>query len=98
MWKGHKSIFGAFSPMNMNAHSVAVDIGNLKVKDLLQSKPAGVNRRQKDIIVKCFNLWQNTVDCNSSIFRGSTVNVPPGQEDFSSAPALGSQLSPQLLS
>ena len=61
MWKGHNSIFGAFTPMDMNPHSVAVDIGNLKVKGLLQSKPAGIYHGQTDIIVKGFNLLQDTV-------------------------------------
>jgi len=38
--KGDVSVFGAFSAMNMDAHTMAVDIGDLEMQGLIQPETA----------------------------------------------------------
>ena len=49
---GDVAVFGAFSPVDMNQLTHAVDIGQLQIESFLKTKSAGVDGGKKDIVVE----------------------------------------------
>ena len=48
--------------MDVNKHSLGVDIGDLQVQRFLETKPAGVDRRKENVVVEGTEVMQNLED------------------------------------
>ncbi len=48
--------------MDVNEHSLGVDIGDLQVQRFLETEPAGVDRRKESVVVEGSDMSQNPED------------------------------------
>jgi hypothetical protein len=86
----HIAILGTLSAVDMDHHTVAVNIGDFEVETFVKSEAAGVDGGKIDVIVEGFDLVQNASDFFSAENRGEasfglgsedTENVPVSLED-----------------
>ena len=60
--KRNKSVFGPLSSVDVDQHSILVNIGDLKKECLLKAKTAGIDGCQKCFVVRCSDMAKNSVD------------------------------------
>ena len=57
--QGDVSVYGAFSPVDVDQHSVFVDVGDFQIESFLKPQAAGIDGCQIGVIVKCLNLVED---------------------------------------
>ncbi len=62
MWKRDIAVFGSFAPVDMDHHTLAVNIGNLQAQCFRKSQTTGIYRGQKGIVVEGSNVIQYSED------------------------------------
>lgn len=62
LWERDVSIFCPFPPMDMDHQPITINIGDLKVKRFTESQPTGIDCAEKDVIVKSFDVIENSKD------------------------------------
>ena len=60
--QGNKAIFTPLSSMNVDHHSLAIDVRDLQIQRLLKPESTGVDRGQIDIVVEGFDLGKDSVN------------------------------------
>ncbi len=70
--------------MNVDHHSLGIDIGYLQVEGFLESESAGIDRGQVGVVVKGMDPGQNPVDFLSG--------QDTGQPFFSFCPKIGKDM------
>jgi hypothetical protein len=56
------AILRSFSAMDMNEHSLGVDISDLKAQRFLETEPAGVDCRKESVVMEGFDMRQKLKD------------------------------------
>jgi hypothetical protein len=81
----HIAILGTLSTVDMDHHTVAINIGDFEVETFVKSEAAGVDGGKIDIIVEGFDLVQNTSDFFTAENRGES-SFGLGSEDTEDMP------------
>jgi hypothetical protein len=81
----HIAILGALSTVDMDHHTVAVNIGDFEVETFVKPEAAGVDGAKIDVIVEGFDLVQNASDFFSAENRWES-SLGLGSEDSENVP------------
>ena len=83
--EGYIAILGTLSTVDMDHHTVAVDIGDFEVEPFVKSETAGIDGGEIDVIVEGFDVVQNASDFFSAQNRGES-SFGLGSEDSKDVP------------
>jgi hypothetical protein len=62
IWKRNKTVFGAFSTLDMDQHPMGIDVGHFEEKRLLKPEAARIHDGKEDEVVKRFHMAKDVVD------------------------------------
>ena len=80
-----KAILGAFAAVDMDHHTVAVDIGDFEMESFVKPQSAGVNGRKIGIVLEGFDAGKNASDFFNAE-NGRKASFGLGSEDSEDVP------------
>jgi len=83
--EGHIAILGPLSTVDMDHHTVAVDIGDFEMETFVKPEAAGVDRGEVGIVLEGFDAGKNTSDFFNTE-NGREASFGLGSEDSEDVP------------